>query len=224
MSYKDILFYFFTKGVDNIYRTKLITNQLLFLFIAFITVSKSAPGNFYRIEDKPSDLEIAYYFISIFIVILLVLENNLRKNSSYYRMIQAIVLPYNGNTGMNVSFPYNRIYHIRSLLQFLIIDVLKTLSGCYCVIALVLKSGNIWVDCIIFGILFTECLLGIFIYFLFIICIILNKKFIVKWLRWMCKYYHCVTANYYVKLENGVLNLNIESLNKTNKNINNTIY
>lgn len=205
MNFQYLLFYFFTFGVDSIYRLKLVFNQVIFYFLVFIT---AAAGINYETTEGGF-----YAGCSVFIVILLVLETRVRSHSPYFLMIDCVVLPYNGKTGIARNQPYNRFDHIKSLVGFLLIDTFKILSAVYCMIIIIrLDEPNAIVSYIVLCMLYFESLLGVMIYLLSILCLIFNPLFFKKWLKWMCKRYHSRTAEYEITLENGILSLEIRQV------------
>lgn len=91
---------------------------------------------------------------------------------------------------------------------------MKSICAIYCLLVLIIFIvDDITITCIIICLLLLESFLGILIYVLSFFALIFHKKFFVKWLKWMSKWYFSGIIKCDIHLEDNILKIHMRDLN-----------
>ena len=195
-----IFFLFFTIGFYLTYSFKVVfTKAITYLLIIILGTT---------IVDPNTSGGMAYFSFGLIIIVLLMLGEYIRKDSNILGLISHITNQIDME-GIYKTIPrYTWYKHFILFFSLFLIDILKIISGIYCVVYLFIyvKSG-IFLNVAVLCMLFLESIIAIPIYIIFCIGLLLKRKFFVIWLRWMCNRYISRVMNHEVKLKDGILHL-----------------
>ena len=139
----------------------------------------------------------AYIVITLFIIFLLAVDKNVRQSLKTFDILATIFRPINLGQGMRKVVLYSKINHVTTLLGLDALEILKILSGVYCILTLSIENiSGAWVIYWLLGALLVESVLGILVYSFLLFCVLIYDDFYFNLLRNMSDWYlkDCVTC------------------------------
>jgi hypothetical protein len=156
-----------------------------------------------------------YISLTLIIIFCLALDRNIRAMSKTFDMIHTIFQPINARVGMRKIIVYSKWKHLLQIILLITIEIIKILSGIYCVIILVIEvKTNVYVNYCLFSLLFLESVLGLVVYIVVSFLILLRHNFYLEWIRWMAKWYLRDSVKCIVTCDNPRVILEFEELDK----------
>ena len=173
-----------TKSVHIIYHFKTIINIFVVSVLGFIIVlDNSNDGD---IKQK------AYITVSIVIILSLLVDEYIRSISRLFDFSSSISQPVIIEPGSRLVkvVNYRRRRHLLTLFSIIIIEIVKLLSGIFCVIDLsIMRIDNVFLNYFLLAFLLLESILGFVTYLSAFIMVCFNRDSYQRWLNYMCEAY-----------------------------------
>lgn len=173
-----------TKSVHIIYHFKTIINIFVVSVLGFIIVlDNSNDGD---IKQK------AYITVSIVIILSLLVDEYVRSISRLFDFSSSISAPVVMEPGNRIVkvVNYKRRKHLITLFVIIVIEIIKLLSGVFCVIDLsIMKLDNVYLNYFILAFLLLESTLGFATYGSAFLMVCIDKDSYYRWLNYMCEAY-----------------------------------
>jgi len=167
---QKVLSVFTTAGLYGLFFVKLSLNHMISALLGIIV----AVG----VVLYTTPMRGAYMVITLFIILLLAIDYNVRKLSKTFDLLFTIFGPINLGVGLRKVILYSKWNHSGILLGLTILEVLKIVSGIYCILTLAIEDiPNSWVIYWLLGALLVESSLGVMIYSFIMLCVLIYKDF-----------------------------------------------
>lgn len=180
--FEKIVFYITTFFIRTTFFIKLTLNDMIGSLLGFII----AVG----IAFDYTAIGRAYVALTLVIIFCLKVDNHIRSDSRTFDMISTIFSPVNVGTPMKKIIVHSFLSQTKTLLTLILLDVIKILSGIYCVVVLSyeVEVGVFLVYCVI-ALLFLESAIGIMVYSILLVLGTFRRDFYMQWLKWMAQIY-----------------------------------
>lgn len=202
-----IIFFCLTIGIYSVFFLKMALNQMIGYLLGLIVAAGVV------LDFNP--MRKGYISLTLIIIFCLALDRNIRAMSKTFDMIHTIFQPINARVGMRKIIVYSKWKHLLQIILLITIEIIKILSGIYCVIILVIEvKTNVYVNYCLFSLLFLESVLGLVVYIVVSFLILLRHNFYLEWIRWMAKWYLRDSVKCIVTCDNPRVILEFEELDK----------
>lgn len=177
-----IIYYTCTIGIYCIFFLKTTLNTMIGYLLGIIV----AVG---VVLDYDSTRK-GYIALTLVIIFCLALDRHIRAISKSFDMISTIFGPINASTSMRKIIHYKKSNYTLLMLFLALVEIIKILSGVYCVIILIIVvQNNVFVNYCLFALLFLESGSGLILYLIIAYFTITKKDFYPEWIEWMGKWY-----------------------------------
>ncbi len=202
-----IIFSCTTLGIYSVFFLKMALNEMISYLLGLIVAAGVV------LDFNP--MRKGYISLTLVIIFCLALDKQIRASSKSFDMIRTVFQPINAGVGMRKIIVYNKWKHLLQIFFLIIIELIKILSGVYCVIILVIEvKTNVYVNYCLFSLLFLESLLGMLIYIVISFFTLVRHNFYLEWIRWMARWYLCDSVKCIVTCDNPRVILEFEELEK----------
>ena len=205
LTVKEVSFCFMTAGLYSLFFVKTCLNLMISSLLGFIVAS--------GVVLDTTLMRKGYLFASLCIILALSIDNNIRRNSKTFDMVSTIFEPVNLGRGMMKVVSYSKSGNFVSVFSLFLLELVKISCGVYCIVAITLEEiNNVFVIYCLLGALLIESLLGTFLYFVFLVCLLVVDNFYVSLLKAMSKWYLSDSVNVEVTQEGKCVFLEMTQL------------
>ena len=180
--HERVVAFVMSAGLYNIFFIKSCLNLMIGSLLGFII----ATGIILDITPMRK----AYIVVSLFIILALAVDKNIRSNSKTLDMIGTIFEPINLGRGMKKVITYTRLNNCILTFSLGMIEIFKILAGVFCIVTLSVEEiPGTWVIYWVLGAMLLESFLGLILYVYFTFCVIFYKNFYMNLLRNLANWY-----------------------------------
>lgn len=202
-----IIFSCTTIGIYSVFFFKMALNEMIGYLLGLIVAAGVV------LDFNP--MRKGYISLTLVIIFCLALDKHIQTSSKSFDMICTVFRPINVGTGMRKIIVYNKWKFLLQIFLLIVIEIIKILSGIYCVIILIIEvKTNVYVNYCLFSLLFLESFLGLVTYIIISFFTLIRHNFYLEWIRWMAKWYLKESVNCIVTCDNPRVILEFEELDK----------